>query len=149
RRSYSLANAALSSRRRRTAGAICWTDTVHQPFPEPTSLDDLVGLQSNGRRQRQAQGFGRLHIDRELELGGLLDRKFAGLRAFKDLGDDEGMLPPHGSQAWPVGYQASAIDERFQRVHGWKVVARRQLDNGLLQRGDEGRRKDIQGLRAS
>ncbi|HYY16230.1 MAG TPA: hypothetical protein VE965_06255 [Gammaproteobacteria bacterium] len=43
------------------------------------SADDLVGLEEEGWGDRQAQRLGRLEVDGERKLGGLLDREIPWL----------------------------------------------------------------------
>src|SRR6266516_6127114 len=51
------------------------------------SFDHLVGAPKQHRRHVEADRLGRLEIDHQLELGWLLDRQLARIRAFKDLVD--------------------------------------------------------------
>ena len=54
---------------------------------EHALLDHLVRLQQQQRRNRQAQRLGRLRIDDQLELRGLLDGQISRLGAFQELVD--------------------------------------------------------------
>jgi hypothetical protein len=60
-----------------------------QSAPQQTArlLDHLVGAQQDRCRQRDAERFGGLEIDREFEIGGLFDRQIRRLRPPKNLGD--------------------------------------------------------------
>jgi hypothetical protein len=51
------------------------------------SLDDFVGRGQQRRRNGEAEGFGGLEVDDQLETRRLLDRQIAGLCAFQDLVD--------------------------------------------------------------
>ena len=51
------------------------------------SLDHLVGAGEHGWRNLKADGLRGVEIDHHLELGRLLDRKVAGIRAAHDLVD--------------------------------------------------------------
>src|SRR3954447_14382345 len=53
----------------------------------PASLDNFVGGGQQQWRNGEAEGFGGLQIDDQLETRGLLDRQIAGLCAFEDLVD--------------------------------------------------------------
>ena len=48
-------------------------------------MDDLIGAKKKGRRDGDAKRRGGLHVDHQLELGGLLHWKIRGLRALQDL----------------------------------------------------------------
>ena len=48
------------------------------------SFNNLVGLREERRRNRHAERFGRLHVDYELEFGGLNDRQIYRSCAFKN-----------------------------------------------------------------
>src|SRR5215813_11801343 len=50
-----------------------------------SSLDHLIRPRQERRWDCQAEGLGRLEIDDQLELGGLLDRQVACLRSFQNL----------------------------------------------------------------
>jgi hypothetical protein len=56
-------------------------------------MDHLVRPPQQRLRDRQAQGFGGLEVDDQLELGGLLDREIGGLGALEDLVYVSGRLP--------------------------------------------------------
>src|SRR5258705_12454086 len=59
--------------------------------PPPFSwIDHLIRPLQERRRNRQAEGLGRLEVDHQFELGGLLDGKIAGLGALEDLVDVAG-----------------------------------------------------------
>ena len=57
------------------------------------SLDDLVGAREQRWRNCQAERLRGLEIDHQLEFGGRLDWKFAGLLAPKNAIDVRGRLP--------------------------------------------------------
>src|SRR5215467_14840004 len=59
------------------------------------SLDHLVGLSQQRRRNCQAEGLGSLEVDHQLELRGLLNRKVTGLRTLQDLVDVIGGVAVH------------------------------------------------------
>jgi hypothetical protein len=50
-------------------------------------FDHLVGAQQQRGRHGEAERFGRLHVDHELEFGRLLYRQIGRLGAFEDLID--------------------------------------------------------------
>jgi hypothetical protein len=63
------------------------------------SLDDPIRPQQQRRRNREPERFGGLHVDDELELGRLLDRKIPGVRPLEDHVDVVGGAAP---QSVPV-----------------------------------------------
>jgi hypothetical protein len=56
-------------------------------------LNDLVRPRQHGRRDREAERLGGLHIDDQLERGRLLDGQVARLGAFEDLVHEVGGAP--------------------------------------------------------
>ena len=58
---------------------------VSNPKSPAASFDDFVGRGDQRRRNGEAEGFGGLEVDDQLETRRLLDRQFAGLGAFQDL----------------------------------------------------------------
>jgi hypothetical protein len=54
-------------------------------MPAGPSLDHLVRPLQEGRRDRQAEGFGGLEVQYQLELRRLLDGEIAGLRTLENL----------------------------------------------------------------
>ena len=56
-------------------------------------LDDLIRPRQHRRRDREAERFGGLQVDHELELRGLLDGQVGGLGALEDLVDVDGGAP--------------------------------------------------------
>jgi hypothetical protein len=75
----------------------CWLsvepDCTMEGISPPALLDYLVGAPEDRHRNRQAERARGLQIDDELELGRLLDRQLARLRAFEDLVDVDGGSP--------------------------------------------------------
>ena len=58
--------------------------TTEQRNMRGPSLNHLIRPLQKRWRDRQADGLGGLEVDDQFELGGLFDRKIAGLRAFED-----------------------------------------------------------------
>src|SRR5262245_66326010 len=63
--------------------------------PRTRLLDDFVGPEQQRRRNREAERFGRLEIDRQVVAPRLLHRKLRGLGALQDLVDHHGALAEH------------------------------------------------------
>src|SRR5262245_24675048 len=71
------------------------------------SLNDLVRPRQHRRRNRQAEGFGGLEIDDQLELCRLLDREIAGLGPLEDLVDIDGGASGLLEEVRYIGHQAT------------------------------------------
>src|SRR5262245_15381892 len=76
-----------------------------------SSLDDLGGPDENHRRHGQAQRFGGLKIDYQLEPGGLLDWQISGLGALEDLSGVHSDLTNRVGEARPIADQAAGAGE--------------------------------------
>src|SRR5437667_4520693 len=78
-----------------------------------TSLDHLIRPQQQRRRDREAEGFRRLQVYDELELGRLLDGKFRRLCAFENPVDIVRQAPPNNREGvLSVAHQAALPAER-------------------------------------
>jgi hypothetical protein len=60
---------------------------VVNPESPVASLDDFVGRGHQRRQNGEAEGFGGLEVNDQLETRRLIDRQIAGLCAFQDLVD--------------------------------------------------------------
>src|SRR5215831_9066142 len=78
-----------------------------QQWPEqnPDLLDDLIGGREDRLRDREPERLGRLEVDDELELGGLLDWQVGGLSALEDLVHVAGGATEDVSRVHPIGHQ--------------------------------------------
>src|SRR5438094_8048698 len=104
-----------------------------------TSLDHLIGAQQQGLRDRQAEGFRRLQVYDELELGRLLDGKFRRLCAFENPVDLVRQAPPNNREGvLSVAHQAALPAERILPVYGWQAMPGGQINDALAMRVDEG-----------
>src|SRR5258706_1146242 len=89
---------------------IWWSSNNHalswamQPLSQ--SLDDLVRAQQKRLRDRHPERLCRFEIDYQLELRGLLDGKYAWLRALEDLVDVGGDAAIEFGNHRPIGHQA-------------------------------------------
>src|SRR6185436_4171866 len=75
-------------------------------------LDQFIGAQQQRLRDLDAERLGGLQIDRECELGWLLNRKVAGLGTLENFVDIVGDHRVVGRQDGPVRNQA-ALSDRF------------------------------------
>jgi hypothetical protein len=85
-------------------------------------LDDLVRAQQQRLRDREAERLGRLEVDYELELGGLLDREVSGLGPFEDLIDIGRGAAEQVGRAWAVKHQTTSIHVVAVRVDRWEPI---------------------------
>src|SRR5262245_50896255 len=72
------------------------------PWQTPRLLDHLTGLQHHRLRHREAERFGGLGVEHELELRRLLDRQLGGLGTLEDLVHVAGGPPYDRVEVWPV-----------------------------------------------
>ena len=90
-------------------------------------LDHLIGPRQHRRRDPQAEGLGRLEVDHELVLGGLLNGQIPGLGAFEDLVEID---PKASVKPWPyrsIGDEAPRIGEPRGDGDGRQPVLQRKL----------------------
>src|SRR5262249_27891412 len=73
-------------------------------------LDYLIRSQQQRWRDGEAERLGRLEVDHELELRGLLDGQIGRLRALENLIDVGGGAPPDIRQARAVRHEPPALD---------------------------------------
>jgi hypothetical protein len=86
------------------------------------SADDLVGLEEEGRGDREAEGLGRLEVDDELKLWGLLDREVTWLGAPQNLVDIDGPTADHVRHTRRVGEQAAGQHALSVPVERWQLM---------------------------
>src|SRR6185503_550914 len=84
----------------------------------PASGDHLVGPEQQRRRQRHAERPGRVEIEDEPELRGLLDGQVRRLRALQDAIDLGGRAPEDLLDVRAVGHQPAGFREHMVFVHG-------------------------------
>src|SRR5436190_18578370 len=91
------------------------------------SLDDLVGEQLKRFRNRETECLGRLKIDNELKLRGLLDRQVGRRGPFEDLIHVGGAAALQISKARSIAHEATefrklpGLGDRGQSVLGGKI----------------------------
>ena len=112
-----------------------------------SSLNDLIRSQQQRRRDREPERLGSLHVDHQLKPGGLLDGQGGWDRAFQNLGDDQSGLPPDPLEARPIRQEPSRLRMLLPLVDGGKPVARREVDDRLLQGREKWRGENIEGFR--
>src|SRR5262249_46717990 len=93
------------------------------------SLDDLVGSDEEGLRNRQAESFRGLEVDDQLEFGGLLDGKVGGLGALEDLVHVNCGLLEDVGKARSVGHQPPELYCLPIWEHAWQSSTGRKVHN--------------------
>ena len=98
--------------------------------PRSASFDDLVGAGEEQRRNRQAERFGGLEIDDQLELGRLLHRQIARFGTLEYPSDVNAGLAEGSGDTRSKADQAAGRDEfteRIDRRNGMARCQRREL----------------------
>jgi hypothetical protein len=85
-------------------------------------LDHFVRLEEEQRWHRDPEGLGRLEVDDQLKLHGLLDGQVRGLCAPENLVDIDGAAPKKILVIRAVTYQAAGLHMIPQREHRWQPV---------------------------
>src|SRR2546425_11680605 len=115
-----MAHAYVSHNRRRVR---------RSPAFETVLLDHLVRPQQQRRRDRQAEGFGRLEVDDKFKLRGLLDGEISGLGALEDLVHVGRRAPNQFRYARSIRHKPTALDVLLELVHRRQPVLRREHEN--------------------
>src|SRR6266446_5959449 len=97
--------------------------TPYLPSPEVrtpvlTTSMSTVCLYKEGRGDGQAEGFGGLEVDNQLEAHGLLHGQVGGLGAFQDSVYVVGATLEGVSQLRPISHEASIPGKQPEFVHG-------------------------------
>src|SRR5262249_60291016 len=87
-----------------------------------------VGRAEQRRRHGEAERFGALEIDQQLEFGRLLDRKVAGLRALENLVDVLGSPALYGVQARTIRNKAAGFHELPRLIDCRQAPLRSELN---------------------
>src|SRR5262249_41420964 len=97
---------------------------------EHTLLDDLVGLQQERLRDREAEGLRSLEVDEQIKFGRLLDRYVRGPRSAKDPVEIDGHTRPKRGDVRAVRHQSALFDELPEGHHRRKVLHLHRSHNG-------------------
>src|SRR5713101_6927850 len=101
--------------------------------PGPFSwMNHLIRPPQHRRRDRQAEGLGRLEVDDQLELRRLLDGQVGGLAAFQNLVHVSGGAPIIISKVRSIGHKAPGIDKLPPWVHCRQPGLGRQVHEASL-----------------
>jgi hypothetical protein len=80
---------------------------------------DLVRPRQRRPRDREAEGLGDLHVDDQLELGGLLDGQVTRMSALDDLVDVGRSASKAVTKRGTIEHETSCIYVLLQPVHRW------------------------------
>jgi len=81
-------------------------------------LDDLIRLQQQRRRDREAERPGGLEVDDEPKAVGLLNGKIRRPCPLEDLRDQDSGTPPLVEIVRPVGQEPSCLNQLRQKIAG-------------------------------
>src|SRR5215204_2194090 len=90
------------------------------------SLDHLVGTGEELWGDREAELFGRLQVDKQLEDSRLDDRHFCGPFAIKNSSRIDADLTIELGPYWSIAHQPTVLDESPPGINGRDTVARCQ-----------------------
>src|SRR4029077_5933427 len=116
----------LAKRLKPAKGLPFSSSRVGRQRPVRNSLDHLVGELLQIRRYIEAQGYGGLHVDDQLEFSGLDDRKVSDFRTFHDLSDVGAGLAPRLGQIGAIADQTTRSSIVAQWVERGQCMARCQ-----------------------
>src|SRR4030095_7991065 len=115
-RSASIATVAIGPSLQRRARRAAAPDGGHgqgarlrRTLAQDRSLDHLVGAQPHRSRDGDAKRIRRLHVDHQVELRRLLDRKVGGLVAFQDLVHVLGRALKKVETVWAIAKENSEL----------------------------------------
>ena len=94
-------------------------------------LDHLVGAHQNGGWNLDAHRLGGFQVDDQFEMGRLLDRQIARLRALENLGNIDGQPAIHYREVWPVRQQATVASECPEWRDSGQAMRGQKFGNGL------------------
>jgi hypothetical protein len=88
-----------------------------QTRKSPRSFDHFVGASEQHSRNAKAQRLGRLEVDDQFKLRGLLYRQIGGFSTFQNLVHVGRGAPKHISKVRPIGNKAPGVDKLPRCVH--------------------------------
>src|SRR5262245_65386692 len=103
---------------------------THAPQQTASLFDHLVRAIKHGERDLQAERFGCLHIDHELEFGGLFHRQVGRLYAFENSIDVGSGPTKQIISVRAVGHERACFGPTSLIVHGWQPSRRCKLQKG-------------------
>src|ERR1700738_2839403 len=128
-----------SSRKRdETALTLSAKSCLMQCSKKAPSFDDLVGKREQRRWHIEAEHARGLEIDYELEFRRLHDRQIGRLLALEDAACVETNLLIDIRDVDTVGHQAASLSKFTKLIHGRQRISRRQGNNAIPARVEEG-----------
>src|SRR5262245_20289205 len=95
------------------------------------SFEYFVGRNNEPRGHFKAKRSCRFEIQSCLVLGGCLHRKFGGFRATQDAVNIRGGLTKHGELVGPVGYEATFLHKKAERIDRRQAMFLRKRENEI------------------
>src|SRR5215813_7815350 len=93
------------------------------------SLDHLIRSRQQRRRDGEAEGFGGLEVNHQLELARLLYWQIARFGTLQDTVDVAGGSAEHLGKTWPIGDQASVPEVVLGLIESRQPMSRRPNPN--------------------
>jgi hypothetical protein len=123
-------------------------DAVPLKRTERDLLDHLVGAGEQRVRHRDPERPRGLQVDHQFEFRRGLDRQLPRIGSAQN-SVDVGCRPPEQMRTVdPVGHEATALGEGFERINCRQAIARGQFDDRLaVGRGQRGREYDERAIR--
>lgn len=114
-----------------TAGKRVWVGRITRCSKFARLLDHFVGRAEQRERERKAERFGCLEIDRQLDFAGLLDRQIGGLLAFENPTSVDAGLAIRVGETGSVAHQPTGRNGFAPWVDGGNRVACRQREEQI------------------
>ena len=115
-------------------------------MPADPSLDQLIRPLQERRRDRQAEGFGGLEVDHEVELRGLLDWQVGRLGALQDFVYIDRSTLLHLGNIYSIGHEATWLNIHLERIDSGDPMLGSKIDDGPSMHEHKGRRPHQYGL---
>src|SRR5262249_30875082 len=105
----------------------CCIRSIPAPFLLVRLSDHLVREDEEVRRQRQAEFLGRLEVNDQRKLHGLLHREVGWRGAFQNLIHQGGGTATHVWPAEPIGHEAASVHKFPDGIDRWEPVPLRKV----------------------
>src|SRR6266567_3186222 len=114
------------------------TGGTQRPF---SWMNYFVRPRQQRGRDRQAQGLGRLEVDHQLELGGLLDGQIGRLGPLQDLVHVDRGTSLHLGSIDSIRHEAAWLNKHLELIDCGDPMRGRKIDDGLSMHEHEGWRR--------